>query len=105
MNFLAAYGTRAEIAATNAGKLNILLDFDKTVAGGHSGGRVFTPTTPMDSTNQEVFKTNVYKWLKAGHNVAIITRGIDEKISAYFRAILHLRTLKTPIISSYVSLI
>ncbi len=71
-------------------KWNILLDFDKTVAGGHSGGRVFTPTSPMDSANQEVFKSNVYNWLKAGHNVAIITRGIDVNISAYFKDILQI---------------
>ena len=56
MNFLSSFMTRPK-------KWNILLDFDKTVAGGHSGGRVFTPTSPMDSRNQEVFKSNVINWL------------------------------------------
>jgi hypothetical protein len=76
---------------------NILLDFDRTVAGGHSGGRTFTTSRPMDETNKEVFLNNVKLWLSKGHRVAIITRGIDSKIESYFQSILNL----TPVMNDY----
>lgn len=69
--------------------MNILLDFDGTCSGGHSKGRNFNDTCPMDKPNQILFKDSVNTWLNAGHNVAIITRGIGAKIGPYFTDILH----------------
>ena len=68
--------------------MNILLDFDGTCSGGHSKGRVFNETCPMDKENQIMFIENLNTWLNAGHNVAIITRGIGTKIGPYFTNIL-----------------
>jgi hypothetical protein len=64
---------------------NILLDFDKTIAGGHSHGRDFTATSPMDETNIDVFRKQLSSWFEAGHRVAIITRAIDKNIFDYLR--------------------
>ena len=64
---------------------NILLDFDKTIAGGHSHGRDFTATSPMDETNIDVFRKQLSSWFEAGHRVAIITRAIDNNIFDYLR--------------------
>jgi hypothetical protein len=76
---------------------NIFLDFDLTVAGGHSGGRHFTEISPMDESNKEIFLENLNNWLEKGHNVAIITRGIDTKIQAFFQNILNI----TPEMNDY----
>ncbi len=64
---------------------NILLDFDKTIAGGHSHGRDFSATSPMDQRNIEVFREQLSSWFQAGHRVAIITRAIDNNIFDYLR--------------------
>jgi hypothetical protein len=69
-------------------KWNILLDFDRTIAEGHSGGVDFSENSPMGEANKIAFETYLQKWLAAGHNVAIITRGIDVKIGHYFKWIL-----------------
>ena len=69
-------------------KWNILLDFDKTIAEGHSGGVNFSEDSPMSEANKIAFETRLRMWLSAGHNVAIITRGIDVKIGHYFKWIL-----------------
>ena len=68
--------------------MNILLDFDGTCSGGHSKGRFFNESVPMDKENQTMFVNAVNAWLNAGHNVAIITRGIGTKIGPYFTNIL-----------------
>ncbi len=68
--------------------MNILLDFDGTCSIGHSKGRVFNETVPMDKENQTLFIDSVNAWLNTGHNVAIITRGIGTKIGPYFTNIL-----------------
>jgi hypothetical protein len=68
--------------------MNILLDFDGTCSGGHSKGRVFNESVPMDKENQILFINSVNTWLNAGNNVAIITRGIGTKIGPYFTNIL-----------------
>jgi hypothetical protein len=76
---------------------NIFLDFDKTIAMGHSGGHKFSKESPMDGDNKRVFLENVTSWLKRGHNFAVITRGIDTSIGPYFKNILGL----TPIMNDY----
>lgn len=68
--------------------MNILLDFDGTCSGGHSKGRNFNDTCPMDKENQILFVDSVNAWLNEGHNVAIVTRGIGTKIGPYFTNIL-----------------
>ncbi len=82
-------------------KRNILLDFDGTCAVGHSGGtyedKYGNPIDPMDSTNKNLFKNNVDNWLANGHNVAIITRGIDRKVMSYFTNVLRM----APILNSF----
>ena len=64
-------------------KRNIMLDFDGTCTKGHSGGTY--EVDPMDRANKTEFESNVKKWLYDGHNVAIITRGIDKRVEKYFR--------------------
>jgi len=71
-------------------KWNILLDFDRTVAGGHSGGRNFTERSPMDKANKRAFLAALNGWLRDGHRVIIVTRGIDVLIGDYFETILGL---------------
>lgn len=79
------------------GTWNIFLDFDRTIAEGHSGGHRFTELSPMGEENKKAFLMNVASWLKRGYNVAVITRGIDTAIGPYFEDILGL----TPIMNDY----
>jgi hypothetical protein len=76
---------------------NIFLDFDRTIAEGHSGGHRFSDLSPMGKENKKVFLMNVASWLKRGYNVAVITRGIDTAIGPYFEDVLGL----TPIMNDY----
>jgi hypothetical protein len=85
-------------------KWNILLDFDRTVAGGHSGGRDFTERSPMDKANKRAFLLSLNKWLQAGHNVVIVTRGIDVLIRDYFTRILRVAPVMYDILPGHVSI-
>jgi len=80
-------------------KWNILLDFDRTVTVGHSGGYRYNERSPMDEENKNAFVDNVNRWLSEGHNVAIITRGIDEKVEDYFKRELHI----TPVMNEFAT--
>lgn len=62
--------------------MNIFVDFDLTIAGGHSGGYAMDHD-PMDSKNKMIIETAINKWLKSGCNVIIVTRGIDTHIDQY----------------------
>lgn len=64
-------------------KWAIMLDFDKTIAGGHSGGVRFTDDSPMDETNKVFFIEHMRSWLSQGHSVAILTRAVSENIVPY----------------------
>jgi hypothetical protein len=76
---------------------NIFLDFDRTIAEGHSGGYKFSKGSPMDEDNKRAFKDCLANWMKGGHNVAVITRGIDDAIRPYFETVIDL----TPIMNDY----
>jgi hypothetical protein len=82
-------------------KCNILLDFDGTCTIHHSGGvfedRSGNPIDPMNRENKSTFVTNINEWLVEGHNVAIITRGIGERVAAYFTNSLGI----TPVLNTY----
>jgi len=80
-------------------KWNILLDFDRTVTAGHSGGTRYTKTSPMDEKNKKAFVDNVNNWLSQGHNVGIITRGVDQQIFDYFERELQI----TPILNEFAT--
>ena len=70
----------------SGGKWNILLDFDRTIAKGHSDGNKYTYDDNdgtrkvyadiMDYDNITTFIDQLTKWFEAGHKVAIISRGI-----------------------------
>ena len=65
----------------SGGKWNILLDFDGTIAEGHSNGINYIKNgkvndSIMGEKNILDFKTELNKWFDAGHKVAIISRGI-----------------------------
>jgi hypothetical protein len=62
--------------------MNIFVDFDMTIAGGHSGGFAMR-TDPMDSVNKIYIKQKISEWLDKGHNVIIVTRGVDSHIDQY----------------------
>jgi len=85
-------------------KWTILLDFDRTVAGGHSGGRNFGPRSPMAPANKRAFLSAVNGWLRDGHNVVIVTRGIDVLISDYFERVLGLVPAMYTIVPGRVSI-
>lgn len=80
-------------------KWNILLDFDRTVTAGHSGGTRYTKTSPMSEENKNEFKDNVNRWLSEGHNVGIITRGVDLKVEDYFKRELQI----TPVMNEFAT--
>lgn len=61
---------------------NIALDFDRTCTDGHSGG-TYQGRDPMTNMNKERFVTEVKEWLYQGHNVVILTRGIDVRVLSY----------------------
>lgn len=44
----------------------------------------------MGRENREAFKRVVHDWVRRGHNVAIVTRGVDTRISGYFTTILNM---------------
>ncbi len=52
--------------------MNIFVDFDLTIAGGHSGGFAMF-SDPMDTTNKIYIKTKISEWLNKGYNVIIVT--------------------------------
>jgi len=60
---------------------NILLDFDMTCTEAHSSGTY--ERDPMSSTNKDAFVAAAKGWISQGHNVAIITRGIDDAAMDY----------------------
>ena len=62
--------------------MNIFVDFDMTIAGGHSGGYAMDHD-PMDETNKQFIKRKILDWLYNGHNVIIVTRGVDTHIDMY----------------------
>jgi len=51
----------------------------------------------MDDDNKRIFLECLAKWMQSGHNVAVITRGIDEAIGPYFDAVLGI----APIMNDY----
>uniref|UniRef100_A0A6C0KZR2 Ubiquitin-like domain-containing protein n=1 Tax=viral metagenome TaxID=1070528 RepID=A0A6C0KZR2_9ZZZZ len=61
---------------------NITLDFDRTCTEGHSGG-TYQGRDPMTNKNKNRFVEEVKKWLDQGHNVVILTRGIDVRVLSY----------------------
>lgn len=61
---------------------NIFVDFDLTIAEGHSGGYAMDHD-PMDEQNKIFIKQKISEWLQNGHNVIIVTRGIDSHIDGY----------------------
>jgi hypothetical protein len=63
--------------------MNIFVDFDGTIAGGHSGGFAMEKEA-MDETNKQFIKRKINDWLYNGHNVIIVTRGINTHIDMYF---------------------
>lgn len=81
-----------------------MLDFDRTVAGGHSGGRNFGPRSPMDAANKRAFLSAVAGWLRDGHRVIIVTRGIDVLIKDYFETVLGLMPVMYDMRPGYVSI-
>lgn len=62
---------------------NITLDFDRTCTDGHSGGTYNRNPDPMSSKNKERFVKAVKEWIDQGHNVVILTRGIDVRVENY----------------------
>lgn len=66
--------------------MNIFVDFDLTIAEGHSGGYTMDHD-PMDEQNKIFIKHKISEWLKNGHNVIIFTRGIDFHIDMYLTAL------------------
>ena len=85
-------------------QLAILLDFDHTATENHSGGMIYDRETPMGHDNQEAFKRVVSDWMLAGHNVAIVTRGIDTRISIYFTTILNMLHVMNDFRPGYISI-
>ena len=73
----------------SGGKWNILLDFDGTIAEGHSNGINYIKVDGevkqniMGKENIKAFKYELNKWFDAGHKVAIISRGITSVDSKY----------------------
>jgi hypothetical protein len=67
--------------------MNIFVDFDMTIAEGHSGGYAMHHD-PMDDENKEFIKQKISLWISEGHNVIIVTRGIDSHIDMYLTKIL-----------------
>jgi hypothetical protein len=63
--------------------MNIFVDFDKTIAGGHSGGFAMTRRDPMTEENKVFIKSKISDWLSKGNNVIIVTRGVDTEIHSY----------------------
>lgn len=62
--------------------MNIFVDFDMTIAGGHSGGYAMHKD-PMNEENKVFIKSKISDWLSKGNNVIIVTRGVDEHIDTY----------------------
>ena len=62
--------------------MNIFVDFDKTIAGGHSGGLAMQKD-PMTEENKIFIKQKISDWLSKGNNVIIVTRGVDTEIDSY----------------------
>jgi len=62
--------------------MNIFVDFDMTIAEGHSGGYALHHD-PMGNENKKYIKAKISDWLSEGHNVIIVTRGIDTHIDMY----------------------
>jgi hypothetical protein len=62
--------------------MNIFVDFDHTIAGGHSRGYAMR-FDPMDKPNKKFIKQKIADWLSDGHNVIIVTRGVDTHIDMY----------------------
>ena len=81
----------------------ILLDFDNTATEHHSGGVLYDHEIPMGRENQEAFKRVASEWIHSGHNVAIMTRGIDTKISLYFTTILNMLHVMNDYRPGYIS--
>jgi len=69
--------------------MNIFVDFDMTIAEGHSGGYAMIHD-PMDDENKEFIKQKISHWISEGHNVIIVTRGIDSHIDMYLTKILEI---------------
>ena len=70
--------------------MNIFVDFDLTIAGGHSGGYAMDHD-PMDETNKKFIKQKIADWLSQGHNVIIVTRGVDTHIDMYLNTKLKIK--------------
>ena len=70
--------------------MNIFVDFDMTIAGGHSGGYGMD-YDPMDETNKKFIKQKIADWLSEGHNVIILTRGIDTRTDMYLNTKLKIK--------------
>ena len=69
--------------------MNIFVDFDMTIAEGHSGGYALYHD-PMGNENKKYIKTKISDWLSEGHNVIIVTRGIDSHIDMYLTTVLEM---------------
>ena len=84
---------------TTSEKWAIMLDFDGTIAAGHSGGTFDEKQgrhNPMDDDNKTIFKKFVTDMIDEGHSIAIITRAIDTKIASYLNGILNPPITITP---------
>lgn len=85
-------------------KRAILLDFDNTATEHHSGGVLYDAGHPMGEANRDTFKRVVSDWISQGHDVAILTRGIDTKISIYFTTILNMSHIMNDHRPGYISI-
>jgi hypothetical protein len=74
--------TQKKLPFRNQPIWNIALDFDRTCTEGHSGG-TYQGRDPMTNKNKERFVEEVKEWLNQGHNVVILTRGIDLRVLSY----------------------
>ena len=62
---------------------SIFVDFDGTIAQGHSGGFAMKKDPMPDDDNKIFIKNKIIEWLSKGHNVIIVTRGVDGQIHRY----------------------
>lgn len=61
-----------------------MLDFDLTISAEHSRGyAMMEGKNPMNQQNRAYVQQALQAWLNSGLIVAIITRGVDNHISAY----------------------
>ena len=76
---------------------NIFVDFDYTITEKHSGGKAMDKD-PMPPDNKTFIKDKISEWLTKGHNVIIVTRGIDQQIDEYLTRKLNL----PPVMKSFI---